>query len=78
MYCNHCLPCPQQIDIATVHQYYDLAKNLSEIPATIVGHYQTLHAHASDCIECGDCEERCPFDVAVAENMVKAAALFGR
>jgi len=28
MYCNHCLPCPQQIDIAAVHKYYDLAKNL--------------------------------------------------
>jgi predicted aldo/keto reductase-like oxidoreductase len=78
MYCNHCLPCPQQIDIAAVHKYYDLAKNLSEMPATISGHYLALHAYASDCIECGDCEERCPFDVAVAENMVKAAALFGK
>jgi predicted aldo/keto reductase-like oxidoreductase len=77
MYCNHCLPCPQQIDIAAVHQYYDLAKNLIEIPATISEHYRLLHAHASDCIECGDCEERCPFGVTVADNMTKAAALFG-
>jgi predicted aldo/keto reductase-like oxidoreductase len=78
MYCNHCLPCPQQIDIATVHQYYDLAKNLPTIPETISEHYLTLHAYASNCIECGDCEERCPFGVPVAENMIKAAALFGR
>jgi predicted aldo/keto reductase-like oxidoreductase len=77
MYCNHCLPCPQQIDIAAVHQYYDLAKNLSEIPATISEHYRLLQAHASDCIECGDCEARCPFGVAVVENMIKAATLFG-
>jgi uncharacterized protein len=77
MYCNHCLPCPQEIDIAAVHKYYDLAKNLSEVPATIRDHYLTLHAHASDCIKCGDCEERCPFGVEVTQNMDRAEALFG-
>ena len=78
MYCNHCLPCPQQIDIAAVHKYYDLAKNLDETPVTIREHYLALHAHASDCIECGECEERCPFGVEVTENMLKAADLFGK
>ena len=78
MYCNHCLPCPQQIDIAAVHKYYDLAKKLGEMPATIREHYLALHAYASDCIECGDCEERCPFGVDVIENMTKAANLFGK
>jgi uncharacterized protein len=78
MYCNHCLPCPQQIDIAAVHKYYDLAKNLDETPATIREHYLALHASASDCIECGECEERCPFGVEVTGNMVKAANLFGK
>lgn len=77
MYCNHCLPCPQQIDIAAVHKYYDLAKKLAEIPATLREHYLALHAHASDCIACGECEERCPFGVEVAKNMVKASDLFG-
>ena len=77
MYCNHCLPCPQEIDIAAVHQYYDLARSLSEVPATVREHYLALHAHASDCIACGACEERCPFDVEVIQNMEKARALFG-
>ncbi len=39
MYCNHCLPCPQEIDIAAVHKYFDLARNLNEVPATIRQHY---------------------------------------
>ena len=77
MYCNHCLPCPQEIDIAAVHQYYDLARSLSEVPATIREHYLALHAHATDCIACGACEERCPFGVEVIQNMEKASALFG-
>ena len=77
MYCNHCLPCPQEIDIAAVHQYYDLARSLSEVPATIREHYLALHADASDCIACSACEERCPFGVEVIQNMEKASALFG-
>jgi len=77
MYCNHCLPCPQEIDIAAVNKYYDLAKNLDTVPATLKDHYRVLHAHASDCIECGDCEERCPFDVKVIEKMARASDLFG-
>ncbi len=76
MYCNHCLPCPSEIDIAAVHQYYDLSRSLSEVPATIREHYLALHAHASDCIACGACEERCPFGVEVIQNMEKASALF--
>ena len=31
----------------------------------------------SACIQCGGCEERCPFSVPVRERMEKAAALFG-
>jgi hypothetical protein len=77
VYCNHCLPCPQQIDIAAVLKFYDLAKNQLQVPETIMGHYQDLSVHASDCIDCGDCEERCPFDVKIAANMEKAGVLFG-
>lgn len=78
MYCNHCLPCPQEIDIAAVTRYMDVAaldeKNIP--PATAAG-YKALARHAGDCISCGNCEERCPFSVPVMENMKKAAALFG-
>jgi uncharacterized protein len=76
MYCNHCLPCPQEIDIAAVHKYFDLARSLPEVPHTVRGHYEALYAHASDCIACAACEERCPFGVKVMENMVRAAELF--
>jgi hypothetical protein len=47
------------------------------VPASILHHYLALNAHASDCIECGDCEERCPFGVEVSRNMDKAEVLFG-
>lgn len=76
MYCNHCLPCPQEIDIAAVTKYLDMAK-ISDTDI-VLAHYDALNKHGSDCIECGSCESRCPFNISVADNMKEAALLFGR
>lgn len=79
VYCNHCLPCPSEIDIAMVNKYLDIARLDEEnVPASIRSHYDGLAHGGGDCIACGSCEGRCPFDVPVIENMEKAAALFGR
>lgn len=79
VYCNHCLPCPSNIDIASVNRYLDIAKlNETNIPPSIVQHYNSLNAHGGDCISCGSCEGKCPFGVPVIENMGKAAELFGK
>ena len=75
-YCGHCAPCPAGIDIAMVNKLYDLASMQPEVPPTVRAHYEGLSAHASDCLGCGGCEERCPFAVKVMERMEKAAKLF--
>ena len=75
-YCGHCKPCPMDIDIAMVNKLYDLATMQEEVPASVREHYADLSAHASDCIGCGACEERCPFEVPVVERMQKTAELF--
>ncbi len=77
MYCNHCKPCPADIDIAMVNKFYDLATMQLEVPASVKAHYEALESHASDCIACGGCEERCPFGVPVIERMAAATELFG-
>ena len=78
VYCNHCLPCPSDINIAMVNKYLDIAVlDEANVPPSIRQHYRELPAHGSDCIECGSCEERCPFGVAVTENMKRAAGIFG-
>jgi len=77
VYCNHCLPCPSKINIASVNKYLDIALLDEEnIPPSIISHYRALEHHGSDCIACGSCEERCPFSVPVAKRMKKAEALF--
>ncbi len=78
MYCNHCLPCPAQLDIAYIMKYYNLALAQKSIPETVREHYALLEHHASECLQCGSCETRCPFKVAIREKIEKAAELFAK
>ncbi len=76
MYCGHCAPCTSKIDIASVNKFYNLTEAQGEIPETVREHYKTLPHHASECIECGACETRCPFGVKIIESMRLAAQRF--
>lgn len=78
MYCSHCAPCPKQIDVASVTKFLNLAKAQETIPETVREHYELLPHHAGECIECGACETRCPFQVPIMENMKKAKEVFGK
>lgn len=77
MYCGHCAPCPVKINIADVTKFLNLAKAQGSIPETVRQHYEVLKHHASECIQCGACEKRCPFGVPVRKNMKEAVRLFG-
>lgn len=77
LYCGHCAPCPKEIDIASVNKYLNLALAQGEVPPTVRDHYRLLKHHASECIQCGACEKRCPFSVPVRTKMKQAAGLFG-
>ena len=68
VYCNHCLPCPANIDIGAAMKYYDLALAGDEFAAD---HYQRLSKRAADCIYCGRCEPNCPFHVNIMDTMKK-------
>ena len=76
-YCGHCKPCPVDIDIAMVNKFYDLASAQDNVPDSVMEHYRSLEHTASECIGCKGCERRCPFEVKVADRMMKTAALFG-
>jgi uncharacterized protein len=73
VYCNHCLPCPQEINIgATIR----ILETSDRADAGNSERYKSLPNPASACIECGDCETRCPFGVEVIPKMRQAAALY--
>lgn len=78
MYCGHCAPCPKEIDVAMVTKFLNLAKAQGEVPETVREHYAALPHSANECISCGACENRCPFDVSVTENMKLAQSIFNK
>ena len=73
VYCNHCKPCPVGIDIGLVNKYYDLARNGDPMAAE---HYHGLALHGEDCIQCGHCNQRCPFHVDQMARMREIADYF--
>ena len=77
MYCSHCAPCPVGISVADVTKFLNLAVSQKEIPETVREHYKALSHHAGECIKCGACETRCPFEVKIRDNMDKAKEVFG-
>ena len=76
-YCKHCAPCPAGIDIAEVNHLLDKAKIAGKVTDELAAKYKALAHHASECVQCGACEGRCPFDVPVRERMEEAEAMFG-
>ena len=77
MYCGHCAPCPKGISVADVNKFLNLALAQGDVPETVREHYKALSCHASECIQCGACEKRCPFGVPVREKMKQAVSVFG-
>lgn len=78
MYCGHCAPCPNNIDVASVTKFLNLTKAQSMVPETVREHYGALTHHGGECIACGACEKRCPFGVNIIDNMKEAVAVFGK
>ncbi len=73
VYCNHCKPCPQGLDIGLINKYYDLAVAGDKLA---IDHYKNLDKNAEDCISCGHCNNRCPFKVNQVDRMRKIAKYF--
>jgi predicted aldo/keto reductase-like oxidoreductase len=76
VYCNHCLPCPEKIDIGQTIRLLDMARQ--NLTAELRAAYEALPFKASACQECDACVERCPFGVDVIAKMNQAAVLFAQ
>jgi predicted aldo/keto reductase-like oxidoreductase len=74
VYCHHCLPCPEGIEIGWVIWHVDQARggDLEQVRESYAG----FPVKASACIECGLCLERCPFDVEIMAKLRQAVTLF--
>lgn len=76
MYCNHCLPCPADLDIAALTNLLDRHRIHTQSLASLENDYAALEHKAGACLQCGQCEQNCPFGVSVMQNMRECATLF--
>ena len=75
--CNYCAPCTVGINIPSVFLFegyfsrYDLKQWASD-------RYAQLPKTASDCIGCGACEKRCPYQLPIRTMLENVARVMGK
>lgn len=74
--CNYCAPCTAGISIPSVFLFAGYLERYN-LEGWARDRYSSLSAKASDCVECGECETRCPYQLPIREMMKKCAAEFG-
>lgn len=67
--CEYCQPCPQGIDIPMIFLLdgYWTRYNLKQ---WAVERYRPLPKNASHCVDCGECESRCPYELPIREKLI--------
>ncbi len=74
--CNYCAPCTVGINIPGVF-LFDGYLSRYGLEDWARSRYATLSKKASDCIGCGICEGRCPYNLPIRAMLKKAAKNFG-
>jgi len=75
--CNYCAPCSAGISIYSMflmEGYY----NRYNLQDWATARYMAMDKTASDCIGCGACEDRCPYNLPIRKMLKKVEKLFGK
>lgn len=67
--CEYCQPCPEGLKIPRIlwlANYHARGNRWTEME------YQSLEADAKNCEECGECEEKCPYELPIREMLKQA------
>lgn len=72
--CGYCMPCPQGIDIPSqfLMEGYYKRYNLKE---WALDRYHAMEFRAKDCIQCGSCEKKCPYNLPIREMLKRVDML---
>ena len=88
--CGYCMPCPNEVNISENFRYmnwyrvWGLEKDAKEAYARLgqpnnwkpYGKVEGLQAAA--CLECGDCEPKCPQNIHIIEQLKEVASVLGK
>jgi len=73
--CKYCMPCPNGVEIAAILEYYN-ESIIYDNPRASRSLYGSLpeDEQADNCVECFECEEKCPQGIPISEYLKKAHA----
>jgi predicted aldo/keto reductase-like oxidoreductase len=77
--CKYCMPCPNGVEIAAILEYYNDAI-IYDNPRGPRFLYRNLSKdkQANSCVECFECEEKCPQGIPIPEQLKEAHAWLGK
>ena len=75
--CEYCQPCPEGIQISDVMLLPTYVKCFP-LKMVVSGWVAEVIRKAETCTGCGECEERCPFNLPIREMLREHVALFHR
>ena len=74
--CNYCQPCAAGINISGAFLFDGYLQRYG-LGDWAKSRYAAMDKHASDCIGCGACESRCPYNLPIRDMLKKVAEHFG-
>jgi len=75
--CRYCMPCPHNVNIPGNFHYYNIARVYGVVKRAFDGYNKMkLEERASSCVECGQCEEKCPQKIPIREKLKEVAKYF--
>ena len=72
--CGYCIPCPEGVDIPVNFQIYNDAKTFGGNAASLSKNLYLSapeQTRASACIQCRECEEKCPQSIEISDWLTK-------
>ena len=70
--CSYCAPCTMGISIPNAFLFHGYLSRYG-LEDWARGRYETMPVKAGACVDCGACEERCPYQLPIREMLKKVA-----
>lgn len=74
--CQYCMPCPSGVNIPECFKFFNNAEMFDNIEGEKL-QYDNLEGKASNCTECGQCEEKCPQQSLIMDRLKDVVQTFG-
>lgn len=76
--CGYCAPCTVGINIPSAFLFQNYKLHYEGLGEWAEQRYAAMGHTASECIECGACETRCPYELPIREMLKSVTETFGR